>query len=345
MARPASVLSAALVAWLSPASARADAPMNYLTGYGPKAHPVTTLTWGLMALSIVVIAIMTTLVAIAIFKRRGWHPAPSGEPGGERWPVERPTGGVNWIVIGVAATAVALLASLVWTMAVLARVAAPPAEPGLVLELTGHQWWWQVRYTSDEPARVFTTANEIHVPVNTPVRIKLRSDDVIHSFWVPALGGKMDLIPGQTNETWIEADTPGTYPGRCAEYCGVQHAHMAFEVVAQTPEQFREWWDHQLAGPNAAASGAVAEGQRLFQLRCGACHAVRGTTAGGIYGPDLSHLKARGALAAGTLPNTPGHLAAWIADPQGQKPGNQMPELALPGPELAKIRAYLLTLD
>ncbi|MGE5537547.1 MAG: cytochrome c oxidase subunit II [Gemmatimonas sp.] len=333
------LVSATLSATAVPAYA--DAPLNYLTGHGVRAHPVTALTWGLLALSVAVVVIMTALVVLGIARRSGRiAPVASG-----RFPVERPAGGINWIVVGIVATVAALLGSLIWTMAVLARVAAPPEKPGLVLELTGHQWWWQVRYTDEQPSRVFTTANEIHIPVDTPVRIRLRSDDVIHSFWVPALGGKMDLIPGQTNETWIQADTAGSYAGQCAEYCGVQHAHMAFSVVAQSADEFRRWWDHELEAPRPPTDGAVAAGQRLFQTRCGACHAVRGTTAGGIYGPDLSHLMIRGALAAGTLPNTPGHLAAWLADPQGPKPGNQMPALALPGPELEAIRAYLQTLD
>jgi cytochrome c oxidase subunit 2 len=320
----------------------AEAPMNYLTGYGPRAHPVTALTWGLLALSIAVVVIMTVLV-IAAMSRRG-RPRIVADAAG-KLPVDRPVGGIDWIVIGIAATSVALLASLVWTMTVLAHIAAPPTEPGLTLEITGHQWWWQVRYTDAQPSRVFTTANEIHIPVNTPVRVRLRSDDVIHSFWVPALSGKMDLIPGQVNETWIEADKPGSYPGRCAEYCGVQHANMAFSVVAQSADDFQRWWEHELAAPPAAANDVIASGQRLFQMRCGGCHSVRGTAAGGIYGPDLSHLMDRGALAAGALPNTPAHLAGWIADPQRAKPGNQMPDLALPGPELGKIGAYLQTLD
>jgi len=336
-----SVALTLLVAATAPALA--DAPMSYLTGYGPRAHPVTALTWGLLAISVAVMVIMTVLVVLAVL-RRG-RPRIVVDADG-RLPVDHPAGGVNWIVIGIAATSIALLGSLIWTMAVLARVAAPPTEAGLTLEVTGHQWWWQVRYTdAEKPSRVFVTANEIHIPVNTPVRIRLRSDDVIHSFWVPALGGKMDVIPGQTNETWIEADKPGSYPGRCAEYCGVQHANMAFSVIAQSEDDFQRWWDHELAAPPSPANDIVASGQRLFQVRCGACHAIRGTGAGGIYGPDLSHLMDRDALAAGALPNTPAHLAGWVADPQGSKPGNQMPYLALPGPELGKIGAYLQTLD
>jgi len=289
----------------------------------------------------IVIALIGALIVVGLARQGAPRPAvASGTP----VPVSRPPGGVTWIYIGIGLTAVTLLGSLIWSMVVLAHVAAPPGKPGVVMDVTAHQWWWQVRYDGDPPSRQFTTANEIHIPVGVPVRVRLKSADVIHSFWVPALSGKTDLIPGQTNETWLEAREPGTYRGQCAEYCGVQHAHMAFSVVADAPQAFEAWWQSQLVDSPPPIEQAAKDGQIVFLRRCASCHTVRGTRAGGIYGPDLTHLAQRATIAAGTLPNTTGHLGAWIADPQGIKPGNQMPMLSLSGPEISAIQTYLATL-
>jgi cytochrome c oxidase subunit 2 len=167
---------------------------------------------------------------------------------------------------------------------------------------------------------------------------------VIHSFWIPALSGKTDLIPGQTNVTWIEADRVGTYRGQCGEFCGDQHAGMAIYVIAQSPEDFQRWREAQIA-PARPPSGVEARGgEQTFELRCGACHTVRGSGAGGIVGPDLTHLISRATIAAGLLPNTPDYLAAWIADPQRLKPGTLMPRVALQPQELQDIGGFLQTL-
>jgi cytochrome c oxidase subunit 2 len=320
--------------------AHADTPLSLFSAFGDKARSILNLNYALLTVSVVVIVVIGVLIGTGLARPR--HRFRDGGPG--VWPVSRPPGGLGWIYVGVAVTALTLLGSLVWSMAVIAHVAAPRSAPALTIDVTGHQWWWEVRYSATIQSRQFATANEIHIPVGLPVHLRLRSADVIHSFWVPALSGKTDLIPGQVNETWIEASEPGSYRGQCAEYCGLQHAHMAFSVIADPPEAFDAWWNAQLQpSPMPTDAPAVAGGQ-TFVRRCGACHAVRGTMAGGIYGPDLTHLARRTSLAAGTLPNTPGHLAAWIADPQGQKPGNKMPPLDLSGPELASIQAYLATL-
>jgi cytochrome c oxidase subunit 2 len=229
-------------------------------------------------------------------------------------------------------------------MAVLANVVAPKRPVGLRLEITGHQWWWQVRYNSNNPAEVFDTANEIHIPVGVPVQVVLRGVDVIHSFWVPALSGKTDVIPGQNNVTWLEAAKPGVYRGQCTEYCGAEHAHMALFVIADTPEDFRKWRDNQIAPAATPVSPDIAAGQTIFSLRCGECHTVRGTDAGGVLGPDLSHLMTRRTIAAGLLPNTPGNLSGWIANPQQLKPDALMPNLQLTGQELSQIRRFLESL-
>jgi len=316
-------------------------PMSVLRSAGEKADAVLPLSWGLLAICVIVIAVIGILLALALARQpRSSSTFESPAP----LPVSRPPGGITWIYIGIALTAFTLLGSLVWSMVVLAHVAAPPGKVGLELEVTGHQWWWQVDYIGDPVSRRFTTANEIHIPVGVPVRIALKSVDVIHSFWVPALSGKTDLIPGQINTTWLEAREPGTYRGQCAEYCGVQHAHMAFSVVADLQSTFAAWWQAQLAPPPPPIEPQAKAGQIAFLRRCGSCHTVRGTDAGGITGPDLSHLAQRATIAAGTLPNTSGHRGAWIADPQGIKPGNQMPVLGLTGPEIAAVQAYLGTL-
>jgi cytochrome c oxidase subunit 2 len=213
------------------------------------------------------------------------------------------------------------------------------------VQVTASQWWWGLRYTSADPSRTFVTANEIHVPVGQPVRFEVASVDVIHSFWVPQLGGKMDVIPGQTNVTWLQADKPGVYRGQCAVFCGAEHARMALELIADTPEGFRAWQEDQLRDPPIAASPAARAGRRVFQAHCAACHAIRGSDAAGIVGPDLSHLMTRRTLAAGLLPNTPGNLAGWIADPQSLKPGAGMPDHLVSGVDLTAVVDYLKTLQ
>ena len=315
--------------------------MSVLRAFSDKARSVLHLNWGLLVICLVVMAAIATLLVVGL-ARQPRRPLPPGGDGA--WPVARPEGGIRWIYAGIALTSVALLGSLVWSMVVLAHVASPPTRPAVTLEVTGHQWWWQVHYDDPTPSRQFTTANEIHIPVGAPVRVKLTSADVIHSFWVPALSGKTDTIPGQVNEAWLEAREPGTYRGQCAEYCGAQHAHMAFSVIADPPQVFQAWWQSQLAASPPPTDALARAGSHVFVRRCGSCHTVRGTEAGGILGPDLSHLAQRRGLAAETVPNTPGHLAAWIADPQGLKPGSQMPQLGLSGPELSSIQAYLATL-
>ena len=326
---------------LMPARAVASAPLNYLSGHGTRAYPVVALTWGVLLIAITVVVIISLLVAGAIWRR----PGIVSPPPGQRLAIERPVGGIKWILIGVGLSSAVLLGTVVWTMSVLAAVTAPAAKPALTIEVTGHQWWWQVRYLSDDPAKIFTTANEIHIPTGVPVKFRLIGGDVIHSFWVPALSGKTDLIPGQTNETWMEAQKPGIYRGQCTEYCGIEHARMGFVVVAQRPADFEAWWLRQLQSAAAPATAAAQAGLADFNMHCGSCHAVRGTDAGGVLGPDLSHLATRRTIAAGVLPNTPRNRARWISDPQGIKPGAMMQKPELTETQLTDINAYLSTLN
>ncbi|MGO4573278.1 cytochrome c oxidase subunit II [Microvirga sp. 2TAF3] len=322
-------------ALLFPAAARADVPMTYLRTFGGfKGQQITTLTWALLIQAIVVVVIVSLLVLVGIILRRSRQPA----TGPDRQPVEETGSGLSWIYIGVGVSTVALIGSMVWNGYTMAAIDRPQRDPALTIEVRGHQWWWEVRYMSQDSSRIFETANEIHIPVGQPVEFRVSTVDVIHSFWIPALGDKIDLIPNQINSNWLEASSPGIYRGQCSEYCGQQHAHMGLVVVADQPADFQAWWDRQLQ-PAAAAQGP--EGENLFVLRCGACHAIRGTRAGGRLGPNLSHLMGRQSIAAGTLPNNVAYLSGWIANPQTVKPGNLMPNLDLSGPELAGIRTYL----
>jgi cytochrome c oxidase subunit 2 len=314
-------------------------PMYYLNTSGPKGDITADLLWGLIALSIAVVVITGVLVLVGILVRNRRH-----SPAGKEL-LARPAKGVWWIYSGVGISTVVLAAFVAWTFSVMAAIYQPDEEPGLTIEVIGQQWWWGVRYTSDEPSRIIETANEIHIPVGVPVRFELTSLDVIHSFWIPTLGGKTDMIPGRTNVTWLQADTAGIYRGQCAEYCGAQHAHMALRIVAQSPEEFKAWRERQLEPAAPVTSEALREGQRQFVLNCGVCHTVRGTQAGGETGPDLTHLMSRQTIAAGMLENSIGNLSGWIANPQSLKPGTRMPSVDISGPELVSIRDYLLTLD
>ncbi len=219
-----------------------------------------------------------------------------------------------------------------------------PADP-LAVTVTGQQWWWRVEYPSSQPSLQVTTANEIHLPVGRPVLLRLSSVDVIHSFWIPNLQGKMDLVPGRTNAMWLQADTPGIYYGQCAEFCGAQHAHMALLVVAESPEEFAAWLDRERAAAPEPATDEARRGRTVVEEgTCALCHAVRGTSAGARMGPDLTHLMSRQTLAAGALPNTPGTLMAWLSAPQRIKPGSKMPNPGLSAGELRDVAAYLETL-
>jgi cytochrome c oxidase subunit 2 len=316
--------------------------LSYMAGFGPKNYPVVSLLWGEIILCLTVAAIIAILVLAGSLLRR--HVATDGM---ESVPLERSGAGLSFIYIGIGITFVVLVGFAVWNYYVIASVAASRTDAPVTVEITGHQWWWEVRYHSegsDHPG--FVTANEMHVPVGTPVKVVLHTADVIHSFWVPALSGKMDTIPGQNNTTWLQADQPGVYRGQCTEYCGQQHAHMGFIVTAESQTDFDHWWAQQHGGPNFGdANTSAQQGQAVFMRHCAVCHTVRGTLAQGRIGPDLSHLMERKTLAAATLPNSIGSLSGWISNPQHIKPGNYMPTLTLTAAELSSLRDFLKTLQ
>jgi cytochrome c oxidase subunit 2 len=273
-----------------------------------------------------------------------------------------------WVIGGgVVFPVVVLAALLVHALRVGHALSAPPARPAEI-EVTGKMWWWEVRYLPPgagalpgdvctaatraawEPPRdsaaAAVLANEIYIPVGRPVEIALKSDSVIHSFWVPALAGKVDMIPGRTTRIVVQAREPGVYRGQCAEYCGIQHSWMAFHVVAVPEEEYRQWLASQAAPAPEPGSAFLRQGREaFFKGGCGACHAVRGTAAQGTLGPDLTHVGSRRSIAAGRLDNHAGTLAGWIADSQTIKPGNLMPSTTVySGEELRAVAAWLESL-
>lgn len=218
-------------------------------------------------------------------------------------------------------------------------------ETAYTIDVYGHQWWWEVHYPNDEPDKIVVTANEIHVPVGVPLRIHGTSRDVIHSFWAPNVQGKRDLLPGYDTDVMMQLDQPGRWRGQCAEYCGEQHAHMSFYMVAEAPQQFKQWLEQQASSSVPPQTQQAVRGQQVFLSHaCVMCHTIRGTPAGSRVGPDLTHLASRSTIAAGVLPNTIGNLGGWILNAQSIKPGCRMPPNQMSGSELQDLLAYLETL-
>ncbi|HVX81624.1 MAG TPA: cytochrome c oxidase subunit II [Devosiaceae bacterium] len=304
----------------------------------PQGEAVAGLIWGFTALCTLIWVLVLAGLAVALWRRRL---APA-DPLALDMPAERRMGTV--VAVLIALTGLIVIALTVLSFAA-QRELFGPARDALTIDIVGHQWWWQVVYNSTDPSQTISTANEIHIPVGRPVTLKLTSADVIHSFWVPSLMGKADLIPGRHNELTFTARKAGIYDGSCAEFCGLQHAHMGIRVVAETASDFAAWRQAQLQPAAAPATPSAQQGQAVFQgSACAFCHTVSGTSAGGQAGPDLTHLASRSTLAAGTLPFGRGQLAAWISDPQGIKTGAQMPDLHLAPEQLNALLDYLMGL-
>jgi cytochrome c oxidase subunit 2 len=230
-----------------------------------------------------------------------------------------------------------------WSDIVVVRSTAAPTigSTRLRIHVIGHQWWWEAHYSGTKAI----TANEIHIPVRTRVDIVATTDDVIHSFWIPQLNRKIDLIPGRGNHVLLAADEPGIYEGECAEFCGLQHAHMFATVIADPGPVFRRWLDDMAKPARAPSKPSEERGRGVFlDEGCAECHRIRGTAADGDVGPDLTHLATRRELAAGTLANDYVHLAGWVADPQRFKPGNRMPEVPMSGDDFNSLIDYLQSL-
>lgn len=305
---------------------------------GPQAARIDDLWWIFIVLSVVVWVAVVAVLGLALWRR------------GRRTFTERPRGEPRRTLVVIAATAVTVVVLLGLVAASALTGRAVSTLPGadrqpVVVTVVGHQWWWEVQYEDDVPGRTFTTANELRIPVGRPVIVHATSRDVIHSFWVPNLHGKRDLVPGMVTHTWIQADRPGVYRGQCAEFCGHQHAHMAFLVIAEPMEEFLTWLRRQRGSAPQPRTAAQKRGHDVFmQGPCIMCHTIRGTAAASRFGPDLTHVAGRRTIAAGTLPTTRGHLAGWIVDSQSIKPGNRMPPNVLSGADLQALLAYIETL-
>ena len=276
-----------------------DVNQSVLAPAGIQASSIHSL-WLLMLWTCVAVfsaVLAALLVALVRGTRNQSKPTP---------PLARETAlsrGVGIAVGMTVAILIGLLVASVWTGR---RVASLHALSAITIEITGHQWWWEIQYEDAVPSRRVTTANELHIPTNRPVVLKVTSRDVIHSFWVPNLQGKRDLIPGYTTALWLQANHSGAFRGQCAEFCGMQHAHMAIDVIAESDREFEGWLDTMRQPGRDPPGGAARRGHDVFmQARCAACHSIRGTEAAGQIAPDLTHLATRRTLGAGTLPNTP----------------------------------------
>ena len=306
---------------------------------GPQAARIAGLWWLMFWSSLVVFVLVLGILAWAVMRARvdarRRLPPPLVYPGRERLASAA-------VGIGVGATVAVLFVFVVASVTTGQSVASLHDADAVSIKVIGHQWWWEIEYDDPLPAHRVVTANELHLPVGRPVRITTDSRDVIHSVWIPNLHGKRDLIPGHPGAIVLRADRPGVYRGMCAEFCGLQHAHMQLVVVAESAEAFEAWRAAQRE-PAAPPAGVLAQrGHDVFvQGACALCHTIRGTDAGARFGPDLTHLASRATLAAGTMPNTVGHLAGWILDSQHIKPGNAMPSIALAPDELHALLAYL----
>ncbi|MEO8727256.1 MAG: cytochrome c oxidase subunit II [Acidobacteriaceae bacterium] len=316
-----------------------DRKQAFLYSAGPAADKLASVSWFALILFLVVSVIMWVLVAWAASRKRGSFDSHE--------PVDI-GGGQAWIAIGGFGIPLIIL-TVVFVVGLTGMSAFPmhdqaaesPSTPDI--RIVGHQWWWEVKYVGGPVDQQFTTANEIHIPVGRPVNLELQSGDVIHSFWVPKLQGKMDLVPGYTNHLRIQADHAGTYRGQCTQYCGAQHAHMAIIVVAQEPDEYEAWRQNQLKPASPPTTAEEAHGQEVFlSAPCSNCHMVRGTLAGGTVAPDLTHIASRQGIAANTYKNDQANLEAWVTHAQSMKPEVAMPNITqFSGVELRALVAYL----
>ncbi|MFN2525499.1 MAG: cytochrome c oxidase subunit II [Actinomycetota bacterium] len=300
---------------------------------GPGAEHAARLWWPMLWISAVVFVIVAGLLIASILRGRREH-----EAGIDR---SEPRWGEPFIAIaGVGVPALILIGVYLFSLAEMHALQASGSDPVMTIEVSARDWWWEARYPNGA-----ITANEIHIPTGVPVRLDLTTRDVIHSFWVPRLQVKTDNIPGRHNFMWIQADRPGRYRGFCAEFCGLQHANMNFWVVAESGQDFDTWVESQAAPVAEPTAPDALEGASIFLTSsCSGCHAIRGTTAQGVAGPDLTHLASRETL-AGVLPNTAAGLARFISDPQGVKPGVAMPPSELTDSELQAVLAFLEQLN
>jgi cytochrome c oxidase subunit II len=321
----------ASVALASPGVTWAGENQNVLHPASKQEHSISVLWWVMFAGCTIGFGVIVLLLFLG-WVRRNRDKLPFG--GGDR------AGMAIVVGLGVFLPILLLSSLFVWSDLYAIKTTEAPAASStrLAVKVIGRQWFWEVRY----PGTDAVTANEIHIPVRTRVDMLGTTADVIHSFWVPELNRKVDLIPGRVNRLLLDADRPGEYRGQCAEFCGLQHANMAMYVFAEPPAAFQKWLANEQRPARKPASALSREGEQLFlRLPCSGCHMIRGTSADGTVGPDLTHLASRTTLAALTLPNDPSDLAHWIEDPQRYKPGSKMPGFELTDRQSAALVAYL----
>jgi cytochrome c oxidase subunit 2 len=294
--------------------------------------------WILFAVFVLVVAAFTRAGAKTHVDAS--HPLPILEKDEE---AERRSGWAVGTALGV--TVVTLFVILVLSVVTGKRVEGLTSKNPVTIQITGHQWWWEVTYPNPQADQTVTTANEIHVPVGVPIVVLTNSKDVIHSFWAPSVTGKRDLLPGYSSAFWFQIDRTGIYHGQCAEFCGLQHAHMGFSIIAESVNDFQAWQQQQLKPASTPSTAEADRGRDVFLTHaCLMCHTVRGTDAGARLGPDLTHVASRNMIAAETLPNTAGALAGWVVDPQRIKPGTQMSPNPLSPDDLQAVIAFLQSL-
>jgi cytochrome c oxidase subunit 2 len=302
---------------------------------GVQAQRIEWLWWVMLAVTGVVFLIVMLVLAVALRRaRRAVAPPPHATQGDAHV--------LNYVTAATVLTVIVLFGLLISSMVVGRAIARQDDEIAMIVEVTANQWWWNVEYQHPEPEQRVRTANELHLPVGRTVQIKLLASDVIHSFWVPQLHGKMDAIPGHSAEISLRVDRPGIYRGQCAEFCGAQHAHMAFVVIAEPPDDFERWIQAQRQTAREPDTEQARRGRQIVQAGpCVMCHTVRGTAAAARRAPDLTHFFSRASIAAGTLPMSRLDVIRWLADPQAIKPGSRMPRIALSDADRDAVAAYL----
>jgi cytochrome c oxidase subunit 2 len=317
------------------------APMNALDPQAPHAEWIASWFWLSFWIGLASFVMFVGLGAFGLVR------AHRRERRGEVNELT-PRTGRNLVVWGGVVVPLVLILIVLVASTLVDRSMARTGRAGdpLTIEIRGHKFWWEIKYRDPlNPHREFTTANELHLPVGKPVRLLLESADVIHSFWVPSLNGKVDLIPGRTNDIVLQLREAGIYRGQCAEFCGTQHAKMALMLIGHRESDFESWWALQLISHDTVGDVRAARGHQVFMRNgCGTCHTIRGTSAKGTVAPDLTHIGSRKTIAAASLPNTRGHLAGWISDPQAIKPGSYMPSIPLRGEDLQALLDYLHSL-
>lgn len=319
----------------APAPLRAlyDGAPDTFAPAGPYAAALARLGEAMTWIAALIFLLVLALLLAALWRRRDAEEESGPPPSASA---------ARWVLGGGMLLPILVLGGVfLATLSTLGASSHRGERPALDVEVIGHQWWWEVRY----PGSAIVTADEIHIPVGRLVRVTLVSADVIHSFWVPQLNGKTDVLPGSRNTMFLAASRPGSFRGQCAEYCGAQHAHMALSVVAHAPADFERWRRAEQEPARPPADSVQAAGREAFLgATCRFCHAIRGTPATGRIAPDLTHIGSRLTLAGGTLPNTPANMGGWILDPERLKPGTTMPAVPLAAPRLNAIVQYLQSL-